>query len=315
MTPLQTEPRQLRLTAPEQQALQLPGAEDLCQRWHERTPTWRRTSEGGFDPGLHRVVAIAEGPARRFVEIHHYSGSWPAVRFVFGLQRVDEPPGPGEPAGGRLLGVLSLGIPMNGAVLDVFEGTRRYTETLELNRLVLLDRAESNAESWFCARAFTAAAQQGIRGVVAHSDPHPRVRRTPEGGTELLSPGHIGHVYAAQDFVYLGRTRPRKLTVLPDATVLSDRTVAKIKGDEVGHRGAERRLVEFGATPRRSGQPGRDWLVQALEEISATVVHHGGNHRYARAIGPRRTPIIATACQRPRHGRTGASTPTGQRST
>ncbi|MFE1476546.1 hypothetical protein ACFW6N_22190 [Streptomyces cyaneofuscatus] len=303
MTPLQTRPRRLTLTAPEQQALHLPDAEDQCQRWHERTPTWRRTSEGGFNPDLHRVIAIPEGPARRFVERHHYSGSWPAVRFVYGLQRTDEPPGPGEPPGGRLLGVLSLGIPMNGAVLDVFEGTRRYAETLELNRLVLLDRAESNAESWFCARAFTAAARHGIRGVVAHSDPHPRVRRTPDGGTELLSPGHIGHVYAAQDFVYLGRTRPRRLTVLPDATVLSDRAAAKIRGDEVGHRGAERRLVEFGASPRQPGQSGRDWLAQALEDISATVVHHAGNHRYARAIGPRRTPIIATALPRPRRQR------------
>ncbi|MFG2210996.1 hypothetical protein [Streptomyces sp. NPDC048638] len=303
MTPFQAEPRRLTPTAPEQQALHLPGAEDLCQRWRERTPTWRRTSEGGFNPDLHRVVAIAEGPARRFVERHHYSGSWPAVRFVFGLQRVDEPPGPGEPAGGRLLGVLSLGIPMNGAVLDVFEGTTRYTETLELNRLVLLDRAESNAESWFCARAFTAAARRGIRGVVAHSDPHPRVRHTPHG-TELISPGHIGHVYVAQDFVYLGRTRPRRLVVLPDATVFSERAAAKIRRDEVGHRGAERRLLGFGAPPRRPGQPGRDWLAEALEAVGATELHHGGNHRYARAIGPRRTPIIATSHPRPRRQRT-----------
>ncbi|MEW1760551.1 hypothetical protein AB0393_29065 [Streptomyces cyaneofuscatus] len=303
MTPPQPEPGRFTLTVPEQQALQLPGAEDLCQRWNQRTPTWRRTSEGGFDPDLHRVIPIAGGPARRFATVHHYSGSWPPVRFAFGLQRVDEPPAPGEPAGGRLLGVLSLGIPMNGAVLDVFEGATRYTETLELNRLVLLDRAESNAESWFCARAFNAAARRGIRGVVAHSDPLPRLRRTPDG-TQLISPGHIGHVYAAQDFVYLGRTRPRRLTVLPDATVLSDRAAAKIRRDEVGHRGVERRITALGAPARQPGQSGRDWLAQALEAVGATVVHHGGNHRYARAIGPRRTPIIATSYPRPRKQRT-----------
>jgi hypothetical protein len=161
------------MNVPEQQALELPGAADWCQRWRRRRPTWLRTSEGGFDPAVHRVIQIPEAPSRRFVENHHYSGSWPAVRFAFGLQRLDELPAPGDPAGGRLLGVLSLGIPMNGAVLDVFEDTRRYSETLELNRLVLLDRAESNAESWFCAKSFALAAQRGIRGVVAHSDPQP----------------------------------------------------------------------------------------------------------------------------------------------
>lgn len=285
---------------PVQEELHLPEVGGRCQRWRDRRPTWRRTSEGGFAPGLHRVIEIPEAPARRFVERHHYSGTWPAVRFTYGLQRLDEEPGPGEPPGGRLLGVLSLGIPMNGAVLDVFEGTRRYAETLELNRLVLLDRAESNSESWFCAKAFKSAASYGIRGVVAHSDPHPRTRQTP-AGPELISPGHIGHVYAAQDFLYLGRTRPRRLTVLPDATVLSERAAAKIRRDEMGHKGAEKRLVKLGAPPRNDGEMGTRWLARALEAIGATSIHHPGNHRYARAIGPGRTPIRVTAYQRPQH--------------
>lgn len=284
---------------PVQETLHLPDATDLCQRWRDRVPTWRRTSEGGFAPDLHRVIAIPEGPARRFVERHHYSGTWPAVRFAYGLQRIDEPAGPDEPAGGRLLGVLSLGIPMNGAVLDIFEGTRRYAETLELNRLVLLDRAESNAESWFCSKAFKAAALQGIRGVVAHSDPQPRTRQTPDG-PELISPGHIGHVYVAQDFLYLGRTRPRRLTVLPDATVLSERAAAKIRRDEVGHKGAARRLTNLGAPPRQDGEAGAHWLARALEEIGATTLHHPGNHRFARSIGRRRTRLLGTAYPAPR---------------
>ncbi|MFK0047813.1 hypothetical protein ACIQU4_27760 [Streptomyces sp. NPDC090741] len=275
---------------PRQEELLLPSVADWCQRWSERRPTWRRTSEGGFDPSAHRVVSIPETAARSFVERHHYSGAFPVVRFAYGLQRIDEEPGPGEPPGGRLLGVLTLGIPMNGASLDIFENITRYSQSLELNRLVLLDRAESNAESWFCARSFVLAARRGIRGVVAYSDPVARIRKT-EAGDELVSPGHIGHVYAAQDFAYLGKTRTRRITLLPDATVLADRAATKVRRGEQGHRGVEERLVRLGATPRRSTETGADWLTAALATIGATTFLHGGNHRYARTIGPHRTRL------------------------
>ena len=43
------------------------------------------------------------------------------------------------------------------------------------------------------ARAFRLAAGDGLRGVVAFSDPLPR--RTASG--QLLMPGHIGHIYRA----------------------------------------------------------------------------------------------------------------------
>ncbi|MGA5819895.1 hypothetical protein ACPC54_18785 [Kitasatospora sp. NPDC094028] len=284
---------------PEQLELTPPGAAGWCQRWNRRQPTWLRTSDGGFDPALHRCVPLEQGPASSFVREHHYSGSWPAVRMSFGLQRLDEEPGPGEPPGGRLLGVLALGIPMNEAVLTtVFDDLVPYRESLELSRLVLLDRAESNAESWFCARAFDRAARLGVRGVLAHSDPYPRVRSTPDG-PQQLSPGHVGHVYAVQGFDYLGRTRPRRLTVLPDATVLNDRAAAKVRQDEPGGRGVARRLVSFGARPRAAGEDGAAWLAGALAEIGATTLHHGGNHRYARTIGPRRTRIRMAATTYP----------------
>lgn len=287
------------MNSPHQEAIEFPHAGDWCQRWRDRTPTWLRTSEGGFDPGVHRVIPIDEVPARRFVERHHYSASWPAVRFSLALQRIDQPPEPGDPKGGRLLGVLTLGIPMNGASLNCFADLRRYEQSLELNRLVLLDEAASNAESWLCARAFHYASERGIRGVIAYSDPYPRTRTTATG-TELVSPGHIGHIYAAQDFAYLGRTRPRRLTILPDATVLPDRAANKVKRDECGHRGVERRLQEFGAPARHEGEAGDKWLSRALEAIGATSFPHGGNHRYARTIGPRRTRIRLVGTRYPR---------------
>ncbi|WP_079185756.1 Mom family adenine methylcarbamoylation protein [Streptomyces sp. NBRC 110465] len=275
----------------QQLELQQPGADTWCQRWKHREPTWKRTRDGGFDPEVHRVVRIPEAPAKRFVVAHHYSASWPVVRLAYGLQRVDQPPGPGEPEGGRLVGVLALGVPMNTAVLNVFPDLTPLKESLELSRMCLLDSVASNGESWACAKAFQDAATRGIRGVIAHADPVPRVRNTASGPVQVM-PGHIGHIYGhGQGFAYLGRTRARRLVVLPDATVLNDRAAAKLRRDETGHAAVERRLVALGATARRAEEDGARWLSRALEEVGATTLRHGGCHKYARTIGPHRTRL------------------------
>jgi hypothetical protein len=293
-------PTSVRTPTANQLALAFPGESAWCQRWKHRAPTWRPTREGGFAPDLYRVIQIPEAPAKRFTQDHHYSGTWPAVRLAFGLQRRDLPPAPGDPDGGRLVGVIALGIPMNKAVLKVFPDLiAPYRESLELSRLVLLDECPSNAESWACSRAFQLAARLGVRGIVAHADPHPRTRLT-QAGTVLLTPGHVGHVYgAAQGFAYLGRTRPRTLTVLPDATVLSDRASSKVVHTESGHRSVEMKLVALGATDRRPEQSGAAWLAQALEEVGASRLHHAGNHRFARTIGPHRTRVRLNATTLP----------------
>lgn len=273
----------------EQLELQQPGADALCQRWNRRLPTWRRTRDGGFDPEAHRVVRIPEAPAKRFTVAHHYSASWPVVRLAYGLQRIDQPPGPGEPDGGRLVGVLALGVPMNTAVLNVFPDLVPLKESLELSRMCLLDSVVSNGESWACARAFRDAATKGIRGIVAHADPVPRIRITTDGH---------GH-----GFAYLGRTRARRLVVLPDATVLNDRAAAKVRRDETGHAAVERRLIARGATARRTEEDGTRWLARALEEVGAAAMYHGGCHKYARTIGPHRTRLLLAvpALPAPRH--------------
>ena len=90
---------------------------------------------------------------------------------------------------------------------------------MELNRLVLLDEVPANAETWAQACAFRLAAARGVRGVVAHSDPEPRTRLTAHG-PELIVPGHYGTIYQAKGMDYLGKTHPRRLTMLPDGSVL-----------------------------------------------------------------------------------------------
>ncbi|MGX5184972.1 Mom family adenine methylcarbamoylation protein [Streptomyces avermitilis] len=264
-----------------QLALPLP-APDTCQRWNSGRHSWRRTSEGGFDHREYRVVAVAGNSiaaARSFVQTHHYSNTWPSVSLCYGLLDVTG-------VVPRLVGVLTLGVPMRQAVLTgPFPDLLPYRQSLELNRLVLLDEVKAPAESWFAARCFRQAHSHGIRGILAHSDPQPRLRQTPNG-PELLFPGHVGTIYQALNMQYLQRTRARTLTVLPDGSVLAERTIAKIKANHSGHTGAERRLEALGARPRLPGEPGDRWLTEILSQIGAVGMRHGGNHRYALRLRP-----------------------------
>ncbi|MFG1872105.1 Mom family adenine methylcarbamoylation protein [Micromonospora arborensis] len=272
---------------------------ELCQRWSHGQHSWRRTSEGGFDPRRYAVVPLDDGLAREFVTTHHYSRSYPSASLRYGLLE-----------DGQLVGVAVLGVPMSEPVLTKpFPTLVPYRESLELSRLILHDAVPANAESWFLSRVFAAAADHGVRGVVAFSDPLPRMV-----SGELLMPGHVGTIYQALGAVYTGRATARTLTVLPDGTVLTARSAAKITGAERGMGGQITRLVSLGAT-----SPGEvyglplfllttdqltAWLTDALTEVGARKVRHRGNHRFAWAIGNRaqrrHTPIALDALPYPK---------------
>jgi hypothetical protein len=116
-------------------------ASDLCQRWRSGgRHSWRRRSEGGFDARRYNVVPLAEADARTFVEVNHYSASYPAARLRFGLYD-----------GPWLVGVAVLGVPMQRRVLTaVFPDLEPYAESLELSRFVLGESVPANGE---CARS------------------------------------------------------------------------------------------------------------------------------------------------------------------
>jgi hypothetical protein len=102
---------------------------------------------------------------------------------------------------------------------------------LELNRFVLGEPVPANGESWFLARCWHLAARQGVCGAVSFSDPVPR--RTATG--DLVFPGHIGTIHQASNAEYLGRTTPRRVLLLPDGRVLSERALSEVRGEERGH--------------------------------------------------------------------------------
>ena len=261
-----------------------PAASDYTQRWRAGQHSWRHISEGGFLKTRYDVAAIDEQAARSFVLEHHYSASYPASRFRFGLHE-----------SGLLVGVAVLSVPVAAAVLtSTFPDLEPYDEALELGRLVLLDRVPANAESWFLARVWELAAAQGIQGVVSFSDPLPRLAAD---GSQVM-PGHVGTIYQASNAAYLGRATARTLYLLPDGTVLNERAVQKVRSQVRGHEYVERQLVALGAEPRGGEEP-HAWLRRALDQARVRRVRHQGNHRYAFTLGRRRRSVRVAHPARP----------------
>src|SRR5207244_562994 len=88
-------------------------------------------------PTVRLSAELAGSGARTFVEVNHYSATYPAARLRFGLYD-----------GPFLVGVAVLGVPMQPRVLTmVFPDLEPYTESLELSRFVLADSVPANGES------------------------------------------------------------------------------------------------------------------------------------------------------------------------
>src|SRR5437879_3121319 len=111
-----------------------------CQRWNKHRTSYRpagepiRTAEYG-------VEAIDKAEAKRFVEAHHYSRSFPARRFSFGLFH-----------GRTLAGVAVFSVPMSQAIIPKYCAVEPNAG-VELGRFVLLDSVPANGETWFLSRA------------------------------------------------------------------------------------------------------------------------------------------------------------------
>jgi hypothetical protein len=236
----------------------------MNQRWRDRLDSYRRPDEI-INPLRYEVAALDEDRiAKTFVQQHHYSASYPAARFRFGLYR-----------GAQLVGVAVFSHPSNDAVLThVFPG--RALDSVELGRFVLLDTVEGNGETWFLARCFEQLRRRELRGVVSFSDPLPRTDR--ERGRVVFA-GHFGTIYQAHNAHYLGRGTARSLHLLPNGTVFSARAAQKIRSGDKGWRYGAALLERFGATPCPD-EARSAWLRQWLAALTTTV-RHPGNFKYA----------------------------------
>lgn len=256
---------------------------DGNQRWLLGRPSYRPPAER-IDTAAHEVAAIdSDRTARAFVESHHYSRSYPAARFRFGLYER-----------GELVGVAVFSHPVRDAViLNALPELERATDGVELGRFVLLDRVAGNGETWFLTRCLELLAGR-VRGVVSFSDP---VQRTTSDGA-IVMPGHVGTIYQAANAEYLGRGRGDTLRLLPDGRALSRRTYQKIRDGARGWRPAAAQLEAFGADEPWHDR--RAWLAHWIDRLTRPLAHPG-NHRYAWRIDrrDRRARRAIAGCARP----------------
>lgn len=257
----------------------------LCQRWRQRRDSYVPVRDC-IRPALLGVEQVArDRDVSDFIAAHHYLGSMPAARERFVLTER-----------GKRVGVAVFGQPVNDrAITNVLPG--QAVESLELQRLVLLDEVAANAESWFVARCHDALRRDGYLGVISFSDPEPRtvfVER-PDGAVEsvVVRPGHLGIVYQALGFCYVGRSEPKvqRVFVGPDRghgpSVLNKRSMQKIRAGERGWNGAARQIVSRGADEPPQDRQGRiEWLARWVDRLTRPQ-RHGGVHKYVIALDAR----------------------------
>lgn len=230
------------------------------QRWRAGRASYRPAGEPIRTRDYEVASITTDNPAKDFVLEHHYSGSFPAARFRFGLYRAQ-----------RLVGVAVFSQPLGDGVVAPLRCDPE--EAAELGRFVLLNDVPANGESWFIARAFELLRRKGMAGVVSFADP---VARNDAEGRRVF-PGHIGTIYQATNAVYAGRSTARTLRLLPDGTVFSARAQQKIRKLERGWKYAAEQLVVAGAD-----EPWLDtlaWLREWMPRVTRTL-RHPGNHRY-----------------------------------
>lgn len=244
------------------------------QRWHGRRVRYRPPGPT-FEPKLATVEVIPDRVARDFVEAHHYSSSYPAARFRVGLYI--------KPPRGRsyLGGVAVYSVPMTQSVVPAVIPGLAAHQGVELGRLVLQDTPElvANAESWFVARAhrLLRAALPEVQGVVSYCDP---VARRDSTG-QMVKRSHTGVVYRAGGATLRGLSSPRTLWLMPDGTVANDRTLSKLRSDDIGREYAERFLHDQGAPRRGAGEAGVAWLARLKAGGFLSPLRHPGNLRFA----------------------------------
>jgi hypothetical protein len=261
-----------RLRLPEQMTFEWDPKEEETQRWNHRQQSWKRAREGGFRASEYEVEELFDdSTAKTFIETHHYTGAYVAAVKRYALYEH-----------GLLVGVAVLSSPVNERTLtNAFPQLVPYVQALELGRFVLLDRVACNGETYFLSRVLKLAARDGIRGVVSFSDP---VARQDRHGQSYF-PGHLGRIYQIGNGIYTGRGTPRTLLLLPDGSVYNARTEQKVRSQEQGVDYSEKRLVDFGAAPRREDEDPQTWLRHALVEAGARRLRHPGNHRYLFVCG------------------------------
>jgi hypothetical protein len=251
-----------------------------CQRWNRGRDRYRPAHET-INPSEYDVQVIPEAVAKVFVEKHHYAHSYPAARFRVGLFH--------KTAVTReaLVGAAVFSVPMSPRAIPAYSELPPAAG-VELGRFCLHDGVPGNGETFFLARALRLLREHlpEIRVLLSYSDPVPRIVHG-----HLIKPGHVGTIYAAASFTFLGRAKARTL-ILARRTgqVISERALCKVRAQDRGQDYVLRKLRELGAPPMNRSEGPACYLARVLQDEALFTRHrHPGNFVYIAPVGTRET--------------------------
>ena len=251
-----------------------------CQRWLDKKTSFRPLGET-VQTSQYSCAQVSDAIAKVFVSQHHYSGSLPATVLNVGLFRKK----PFETE--KLVGIACFSVPCNNRVVPKYTGLEPR-QGVELGRFILLQSEPSNCESYFLGQSFRllSTLKPHIQGVVSYSDPIARM--TSDG--ELIKPGHFGCIYWAHNGRYVGRSSKRTLILTDAGTVISERTLSKIRKMDSGWQYAEKQLLDAGVSWRSESEHPADWLKRILNSSYTPLrrMRHPGNFCYVWPVGPSR---------------------------
>ena len=259
-----------------------PLMKDLCQRWRDKSESYRPAGE---PINVHRDGYYAEivpkKVGKEFVQKHHYSGTYPATRLQVGLYR-------GSEEGNELCGVAAFGVPMSNSVFARYINKATIHDSIELSRFVLLDDVPANGETWFLGQCFGKSgallkdALNNISSVLAFSDP---VKRTTLEGNTVM-PGHIGTIYQAHNGQYLGRSHPKKMVLTENGKSVNKRMLSKLRNKESGQQYARKWFEQHTGQVQLPSESNERYIKRTIANLR--TVKHPGNHAYVWAIGDKR---------------------------
>lgn len=194
------------------------------------------------------VHAVGKGMIKDFVKDLHYTHSIHGVRMKYNFALMD---------GGDLIGAAVYG--QSGMPVWT-KYVEKKKHLIELRRLVCVDEAPTNTESYFVGQTLKWLKNNTlIKKVISYADP---------------AYGHEGTIYKATNFEYLGKTSPYKVIMYN-----GKRYHARTKG------------VRYGKRSPKEGyyKPIALKLQKALENGEAEYKKEEGKHIYLYDLESRRS--------------------------
>ncbi len=210
-----------------------------------------------------RVAVVPPAIARGIIVKHHYSRAWPTGNFIsFGAF-----------IGGKLCGVVTFGHPANMQNWRSVKSLKGPRDMAELTRLWIADWAPPFVESRAIAACLRILRRDKVCKVaLSYADP---------------SQGHIGTVYQASNWIFVGQSSPSQQLRFSDGMLMHKRAAF----DRYGTDRADR-LKKVDPGVRSVNVPGKYKYLYAIDRDLLTELQGMAKPypKHPSCAGPERAP-------------------------